>query len=135
MPLKCFFFERIDDKGGNVAFWRRTDTGETLEHISRAPAGAMWFADWLLELAESGNDWKGPDGHCLMVRCPNGNDWCIDSRAFNCTLPNDHIHKCWVRHGTPPSITVDKNGVTCQAGAGSILNGTYHGFLRNGEFT
>lgn len=27
---------------------------------------------------------------------------------------------CWVRHGEPPNVTVDKNG---------------HGFLRNGELT
>jgi hypothetical protein len=38
-----------------------------------------------------------------------------------------------VRHGEAPNITVDKNGVTCGAGAGSIQCGSYHGFLRNGE--
>ncbi len=30
---------------------------------------------------------------------------------------------------------VDKNGLTCAAGAGSIQAGDYHGFLRDGEFT
>lgn len=30
-------------------------------------------------------------------------------------------------------ITVDKNGTTCAAGAGSISAGPYHGFLRNGQ--
>jgi hypothetical protein len=44
-------------------------------------------------------------------------------------------HKCWIRHGKAPLITVDKNGVTCGAGTGSIAAGDYHGFLRNGEFT
>lgn len=50
-------------------------------------------------------------------------------------------HKCWVRHGTPPQevVHVDKNGVTCGAGAGSIAiqpsgqNPGWHGFLHNGE--
>jgi hypothetical protein len=30
-------------------------------------------------------------------------------------------------------LTVDKNGDTCAAGAGSILTPAWHGFLRNGE--
>lgn len=44
-------------------------------------------------------------------------------------------HKCWVRHGTPPNeiVHVDKNGVTCGAGAGSIAIDGWHGFLHNGE--
>ena len=71
----------------------------------------------------------------LQVICPNGQGWDIDSRASNCTLPNDNEHKCWIRHGEPPNITVDKNGKTCSAGAGSIQAGNYHGFLINGEFT
>lgn len=44
-------------------------------------------------------------------------------------------HKCWVRHGEPPDLHVDKAGVTCNAGAGSILSGDYHGFLHNGFLT
>jgi len=112
----------------------RRDTGE--EHTLReAPPGAMWYADWMIEgvdQSKHGNLYRGPDGHCLMVRCPDGHDWCVDSRCSNCTLPNDNIHKCWVRHGTPPNITVDKNGVTCAAGAGSILTPKWHGFLTSG---
>lgn len=44
-------------------------------------------------------------------------------------------HKCWVRHGTPPGevVHVDKNGITCGAGAGSIAIPNWHGFLHNGE--
>lgn len=46
-------------------------------------------------------------------------------------------HKCWVRHGDPKtgSVHVDKDGVTCGAGAGSILSGSYHGFLHGGYLT
>jgi len=74
------------------------------------------------------------DGPALWVQTPGGG-WCIDSRASNCTMPYDYAHRCWVRHGEPPDITVDKNGVTCQAGAGSIQCGSYHGFLQGGVLT
>ncbi len=77
---------------------------------------------------------EDPRGH-LMAVLPNGHEWDIDSRASNCTMPNDKLHRCWVRHGEPPDVHVDKNGVTCAAGAGSIAVPGYHGFLHNGEFT
>lgn len=103
--------------------------------------GDLYWARWKHE-----PDWKGnprvcpwdncndPRGHLIVV-LPNGNEWDIDSRASNCTMPTDKAHRCWVRHGEPPNVHVDKNGHTCQAGAGSILSGDYHGFLHNGEFT
>lgn len=106
--------------------YRRDDTGETTT-LRAAPDGAMWDAVW--------SPWKGPDGRSLVVKCPGGSEWMIDGRATNCTLPNDTVHRCWIRHGEPPRITVDKNGVTCSAGAGSIQIGNYHGFLRDGVFT
>jgi hypothetical protein len=91
-----------------------------------APPGAMWYAPWYED------HHKGPDGHCLVVKLPGGHEWIVDGRASNCTLPKDNAHKCWVRHGTPPAVHVDKNGPTCGAGAGSILVPGYHGFLRHG---
>jgi hypothetical protein len=106
--------------------YQRADTGRLLT-LREAPDGAMWDAWWM--------PWKGPDGRSLMVKCPGGHEWSVDSRASNCTMRDDNEHRCWVRHGEPPVITVDKNGLTCQAGAGSILTGNYHGFLRNGQFT
>lgn len=138
MRIKCFMVEKTEktvpreydlgDGRKGIAqerLWKRVDTGE--ERMLRDfPAGAMWFADWLEDFH------VGPDGRCLVVKTPGG-DWVIDSRASNCTLPNDKEHKCWIRHGTAPDITVDKNGKTCAAGAGSIGIGTYHGFLRNGH--
>lgn len=108
-----------------------------------APAGAMWDAEWM-------PDWyKGADGICLMVRLPNGSDWCVDSEASNCTAParekrddgrtylTERTHYCWCRHGDPRTgeIHVDKNCTTCQAGAGSIQSGNWHGFLHNGYLT
>jgi len=92
-----------------------------------AEPGAMLDAQWF--------PWKGFDGRSLKVKCPNGIEWAIDGPANNCTKPDDSEHRCWIRHGEPPVITVDKNGNTCAAGAGSIQAGDYHGFLQNGEFT
>jgi hypothetical protein len=84
-------------------------------------------------------------GHCgtheppcsrhLAVVLPNGYLWDIDGRASNCTMKDDKQHRCWVRHGEPPTITVDKAGPTCKAGAGSIKVDGYHGFLKNGVFS
>ena len=74
-------------------------------------------------------------GPQLTVVCPNGHEWNIDSRASNCTMPYDYEHRCWVRHGEPPDIHVDKQGHTCAAGAGSIQAADYHGFLHHGTLT
>lgn len=74
------------------------------------------------------------DGPQLHVMTPGGL-WVIDSRASNCGLPYDYEHRCWVRHGEPPVVTVDKNGRTCHAGGGSIMCGSYHGFLQGGVLT
>lgn len=95
--------------------------------LRSAPPGAMWWADWYADRLGI----KGPDGKCLVVKLPNGRDWIVDSQASNCTRRGEP-HQCWVRHGEPPNVTVDKSGDTCSAGAGSILAGDYHGFLRNG---
>lgn len=114
--------------------YRRVDTGEEMT-LAAAPVGAVWNADWFIEKRSEGF-YVGPDGRCLVVKTPGG-EWMIDSRANNCTMPDDDTHKCWVRHGRPEDGTlhVDKNGHTCAAGAGSILCGSYHGFLHHGRLT
>lgn len=126
--------------------YRRTDTGGI---ISLKTPGAMYHATWL-----TGDYWVGPDGNALMVILPDGHAWHVDGRANNCDSPCKNCgqpysvhhagnapcmkyddvrpHKCWIRHGTVPHITVDKNGVTCGAGAGSIMTDKWHGFLRDG---
>ena len=83
--------------------------------------------------------------------------WYVDGRASNCTVPckcgqsyaahyedqtgkcdgykpaDDGAHRCWIRHGEPPLVTVNKQGVTCGAGAGSIVSPSgWHGWLRDG---
>lgn len=120
--------------------YRRADTGALLT-IRDAPPGAMWDAWWLHDLRGGPIGGPTPDGRRMMVVCPNGRQWFIDGRASNCTLPNDNEHRCWIRHGEPPLLVVDKSGgPTCSAGAGSIQAGDYHGFLGTsgaapGEFT
>lgn len=118
--------------------------------LSEAPAGSLWHMEWYPK------EWGwGDDGLCLGVCLPNRRHWHIDGRASNCDskcakcnkpyhdathktdaciFTESRPHKCWVRHGNPKTgdIHVDKNGVTCGAGAGSIQAGNYHGFLHNG---
>ncbi len=162
-PVRCFYIEPAGDalvtfadgstkivdcpgghSGGEMPAecirhsprYRRVDTGEVKNAIADFGPGAMWDADWLKDSAHGAHAPyfpPGADGRILCVTLPNGHDWVIDSRASNCTLPRDSDHRCWVRHGSVPQITVDKDGLTCAAGAGSIQSGDYHGFLRNGE--
>jgi hypothetical protein len=140
MSVQCFLMEDtgrniveevFDDAGKKTgsatrSVYKRSDTGEEI-FLHEAPVGAIFRATWL-------EDWKeycGTDGKSYICRTPGG-DWNIDSRASNCGLPNDEVHKCWCRHGEAPNFTVDKSCNTCVAGAGSIQIGDYHGFLTNG---
>lgn len=128
-PMVCICGHPFEDADNWQPFgrelYRRQDTGAEMT-LEDAPPGAMWHADWRLPSN------AGPDGHVLMVKCPGGHEWCIDARASNCTLPLDNAHRCWVRHGSVPEITVDKHGLTCHAGAGSIQTQNWHGFLTRG---
>lgn len=94
------------------------------------PVGAVWDCPAYHDVPQ----WCGPDGLALWCKLPNGHEWHIDGRASNCTKPDDRVHKCWCRAGDPRTGTlhVTKEGLTCAAGAGSILSGDYHGFLVHG---
>lgn len=152
MPVKCFWVEPVVEAGQSRK-WKRADTGEIIdENHHRLPVGAMWNATWLADH----EDYRGPDGKSICVITPGG-EWMIDGRASNCNSPckncgvayKDHLdndlaghyyedsrpHKCWIRHGIPPNLTVNKVGITCGAGAGSIIRGDYHGYLINGSLT
>jgi hypothetical protein len=130
------------------SIYKRVDTGEEMT-LKEAPVGAMWNAWWCVGFQQ------GPDGKCLIVRMPGDHDWTVDGRASNCDskcvtcgqpysahkdlkreqcagFTDSRPHQCWIRHGAAPLLTVDKAGVTCGAGAGSILVPGWHGFLRNG---
>lgn len=125
----CGYMFTDDDKWQpwSEQLYTRSDTGEVTT-LRDAPPGSCWNAWWMPSARE--------DGVYLMVRCPNGHDWAVDSQASNCTRKGEP-HACWVRHGDPRDckVTVDKNGDTCSAGAGSILAGDYHGFLQHGVLT
>jgi len=99
------------------------------------PPGTLYWAPWAHLRLGHCLYWDNCRGPHLHVVLPNGLHWDIDSRASNCARPHDRRHRCWVRHGDPPMVTVDIQGETCAAGAGSILVGDYHGFLRDGVLT
>lgn len=105
------------------------DTVYNNESGKPQPGDMFWFSSTYKNF-----DWDNFEGPELHVILPNGIEWNIDSHANNCDMKDDRFHRCWIRHGEPPNITVDKKGITCHAGAGSIQGGDYHGFLTNGEF-
>lgn len=129
-PKQCdcgYVFKRTDNRQVNDEQIYVDIDGK--EYTLRNPVPGMMYDSWWMP-----DRYKGADGRCLTVICPDGKLWQVDARARNCTMPDDNVHRCWVRHGEWPDVTVDKNGVTCQAGGGSIDTGTWHGFLRNGYF-
>jgi len=82
--------------------------------------------------------WTNCDGNHLHCVLPGNHHWDIDGRCSNCTKREDTLHRCWVRHGDPRKgepVHVDKNGLTCAAGAGSIVVPGFHGFLHSGYIT
>ncbi len=109
---------------------RRYNTASGIPEV-----GDLYFIDWLGRAGGGCIFHDNCDGVHLYAMLPNGNEWDIDGRASNCTDKDDRLHRCWIRHGEPPNLTVDKKGLTCRAGAGSIASGSYHGFLRGGAFT
>lgn len=130
------------DGAGMGSIWVRRDTGQTEDNVRAFGVGALYYASWQHYGDRTdaqgrklyGFDWDNLIEPPLHVVTPGG-EWNIDSRASNCTLLNDKTHRCWVKHGQVPAIHVDKVGVTCGAGAGSIICGSYHGFLHQGSLT
>jgi hypothetical protein len=123
----------FDDDGISSPILRNLKTGERLP--SRAlPIGALYA------VPGHGDDYprSGRDGLSVYCKMPavagaSGGFWNIESRCSNCTAPDDGPHRCWVRHGTVgEAIHVDKVGLTCAAGAGSIQHHGWHGFLHDG---
>lgn len=92
--------------------FRRSDTGG-LTSLEACPPGGMWFADWYPD------DWKGPDGHTLVVRTPAG-DWVVDGPK----------NKRWQRSGVAPNITATPSILV---GGPDGKSHAYHGWLTNGK--
>lgn len=138
-PASCacgYLFTDVDNRMIDFDdLWKRLDTGEELGTMPhRFPPGALYEAPWCDDI------WRPQLVHVMSAVLPCGHGWIIDSQASNCTMPEDHRqeqHHCWIIHGSPPRLTVDKMGPTCQAGGGSIMCGQscYHGFLQDGIFT
>lgn len=126
------------ENGVASPFFRNLKTGEVVASPD-LPVGALWADYRHPDAGPKDYPRLGPDGISVVCRTLGGSHWNIDGRASNCTKPNDHEHRCWVRHGTVGErLTVDKNGLTCEAGAGSIFMGRnreWHGFLRDGKLT
>lgn len=136
-PTTCDYCGAVFNDGiwyrssGFEHLYCRKDTGEELLLRDVTP-GALYFAPWLDRIFTPQRE------HCINVVLPDGSTWTIDSCANNCPFKDtdysQQAHHCWVIE--PDSdldhLTVSKNGVTCAAGAGSILTSQWHGFLRNG---
>lgn len=124
------------------AWWMGVDwTGA--DGISLAvtlPNGSAWMVDSRASNCDSlckhctkpYNAHTNPQGS-FTGRCVPTSEYNDGSPTYEDARP----HKCWIRHGDPrtSNVHVDKNGVTCGAGAGSIISGSYHGFLHNGFLT
>jgi hypothetical protein len=126
MRAACgYIFEATDNWQVFERALYSTPTGELIT-LDEAAIGACWDAWWYKR--------KGPDGRALVVKCPDGYEWAVDQRCRACTLPTESHHHCWVRHGSPEdgSLHIDKDGLTCGAGAGSIMTGKWHGYLDHG---
>jgi hypothetical protein len=99
--------------------------------------GDIFYRDQHWRADGSCGTWDNCPGAHLVVIVPDGGHWDIDSRANNCTMPEDRVHRCWVRRGSPEDGTIDVTkgspGESCAAGAGSIQHGDYHGHLRHGK--
>lgn len=128
--IPIVYYEYVGSTEGLYRF-RRPGSDEALR-VDELPAGAAWF-----DPTTRPRVLIGPDGKRLYVKTPGG-PWLVDGRASNCTRPDDLVHHCWVRHGSPQDGTlhVDKDGDTCGCGE-SIGQGPgyadYHGFLHHGE--
>lgn len=115
---------------GSEVSWEALQPGDLFYVRSHLPAAAMG--------RYCPGDWGNCDGRHLHCVLPTGLHWDIDGRASNCDMASDALHRCWVRHGDPElgqPVTVDKAGLTCHAGAGSIAVPGWHGFLRQGHLT
>jgi hypothetical protein len=117
---------------GGHRLWLQPETGEVRHAPSDFGPGAMWEAPWLERwIASFWDNW--PAGQAPLEVMTPGGPFVVDARASNCDQKEDRAHRCWVRQGTAPDITLDKNGLTCDAGAGSILMNGWHGYLHNGD--
>jgi len=117
LAAKLLSFEEycaLSDKAVADGFWRNDK--------SIFLPGMGWQNDWYLRMEEGflsvhyRRDWAAKRPPIELV-CPNGDLWCIDRKSSN---------------GDGWRVTGEWPNITCEP---SIVAGSYHGYLRNGEFT
>ena len=91
--------------------YQAPDGQQYTTHRGDAPPGAMWHSPHMADA------WTGPDGLCLYVVLPSGEQWGMDCPSTN--------GDGWTRTGTPPRITATP----------SIAASRYHGYLTDGVLT
>jgi hypothetical protein len=111
------------------SIYKRYDTGEEMT-VEEAPVGSAYNASWMTR-----EPCDPLDERYLIIKTPGG-EWHTFAKATNCTMPSEK-HFCWIKHGSAldGTLHIDKNGYTCNAGAGSIIIGDYHGFCHQGHLT
>lgn len=114
-PTTCpcgYAFRPTDDwRLDTQRLFRQGDHATLTTTLNKAPAGAMWYGDWY--------EWRGPDGHCLIVRTPGG-DWVVDGPAFRNGQPEG---PGWRRTGEVPNVTAQPS---------IHFIGRWHGWLTGG---
>lgn len=105
-------------------WYRDPRDGSTWRHLGESPAGAMWFAPYLLDArwSLSPEYLRDHDGKRspLVVKLPDGGSWCVDEQArWDGKLQG----RGWTVTGAPPRLTASP----------SIQTLRYHGFLRDGR--
>ena len=128
-PTKCDRCDSVPKIDGRKPSLMSEAVYDTPDGTSDRP-GDMWYSD--SDSIYCG--FQNCDKKHLQVRLPDGSVWDTDSRAANCAKPDDVVHRCWVKHteNGVENMTIDKNGDTCEAGGGSILQENWHGFIRKG---
>jgi hypothetical protein len=94
--------------------------------------GDLYF--WEHDEGNCPAEWMPCNGAHLIAVLPDGSERDLDGRDPRCAAPENSLHRCWIRKGDPPYLTVSKQGRTCGEGAGGITGSDWFGYLRNGYF-
>jgi hypothetical protein len=161
-PTQCTCGYKFQDNASK-RYWPqrlyRSSADGSLHTLRDAPIGAMWHVDYTGHTGPDGkclvvrihgrHDWMvdsrasncdSPCKHCGIPYHSHKPETCTNpgtGPAYTVGSYEDSRpeHRCWVRHGDAKTgaVHVDKSGVTCNAGGGSIVVPGFHGFLHNGQ--
>jgi len=127
MPATCKCGHAFGPHSGSTSagqWYRDPRDGSTFRHIAQAPAGAMWYAPYLLEHGRwslspeyiRDHEGKRPP---VVVQLPAGGAWCVDEQFRS---DGKLAGKGWTVTGEVPLLTARP----------SILTPRYHGWLTDG---